>query len=182
MVKNGIRLVVRDLEEYFFCPLVFYFSVALGHGRADRFWAEVGKKVEKDVEKKISERFEVLKKDFEVESERLRVRGKVDYVVRADPFAALEVKYSHSIRPWWKYSAVLYGILLEETVGKPVKTSFIYLTESERVEKIRIGDEDRRFVERSIRDCFEILSGKIPKASASRSCENCDYRNMCEFA
>jgi len=174
------KLWVRDVEEYLFCPMVFYFSVVLGHGRVEGYWADLGKEVEKDIEPIIAEKFEIFAKEFEVESARLGVKGKIDFVVRDGKYLApLEVKYSYSLKPWWKYSAVLYGILLEESVKVPVKKSYIFLTESNVIKPINITDEYRMFIEKVIKECYEILNGKEPKPSKSKSCRNCDFNHMC---
>ena len=180
MVRAGIRLWVRDIEEYFFCPMVFYFSVALGMERAEGYWAELGKDIQRDVESIIAERFEIFAREYEVESERLGVRGKIDYVIRDGNYLVpLEVKYSHSLKSWWRYSAVLYGILLEDTIEKPVKRCYVFLTESNSIKTIDITDEDRIFVTKAVKDCYEILNGKIPKPSKSKSCKNCDFKHIC---
>lgn len=175
-----MKLWVRDVEEYFFCPMVFYFSVVLGHERIKGYWADLGKEIQQDVESVIAQKFDVFAKEFEVESEKLGVRGKIDFVVRDEKhLAPLEVKYSYSLKPWWKYSAVLYGILLEDNIGKPVKRSYVFLTESNRIIKIDITDESRAFVENAVGNCHEILNGKTPKPSKSKSCRNCDFEHMC---
>lgn len=174
-------LSVRDIEEYFFCPMVFYFSVVLGQERFKGYWADLGKDLQKDVEKVIVERFDVVAKEFRVESERLRVRGKIDFVVKDDDrLAPLEVKYSHSLKPWWKYSAILYAILLEDSTDKPVKRCYVFLTESDKIKAVKVTDENRNFVESSVRKCYEILGGKTPKPSKSRSCRNCDFKYICK--
>jgi CRISPR-associated exonuclease Cas4 len=180
MAKTGIRLWVRDVEEYLFCPMVFYFSVVLGNERIKGYWADLGKEIQRDVESKIAQKFDVFAKEFEVESERLGVRGKIDFVVRdGKSLAPLEVKYSYNLKPWWKYSAVLYGILLEDCIKKPVKRCYVFLTESDRFCVVDITDESRTFVEKAVKDCYEILNGKDPKPSKSKSCRNCDFNRMC---
>jgi len=163
-----MKLWVRDVEEYF-CPMVFYFSVVLGHDRVKGYRADLGKEIQQDVDSVITRRFDVFAREFEVESERLGVKGKVDFVVRdGKHLAPLEVKYSHSLKPWWRYSAVLYGILLEDSIGKPVKRSYLFLTGSDRIAEIDITDESRIFVEKAVRDCHEILRGREPKPSESK--------------
>ena len=175
-----MKLWVRDIEEYLFCPMVFYFSVVLGLKTPKGYWADLGKDVQRDVESIIAERFEIYAKEFGVESERLGVKGKVDFVVRdGKSLAPLEVKYSYSLKPWWRYSAVLYGILLEDSIGKPVKRCYVYLTESDKFHMVNITDESRTFVEKVVRDCYEILNGKDPKPSKSKSCRNCDFNRTC---
>lgn len=164
--------------------MVFYFSVVLVHERAKGYWADLGKEIQQDVESAIAQKFDIFAKEFEVESERLGVRGKIDFVVRdGKSLAPLEVMYSYSLKPWWRYSAVLYGILLGDCINKPVKRCYVFLTESNRFRPINITDDGRVFVEKAVRDCYEILNGKSPKPSKSKSCRNCDFSHMCsEFS
>ncbi len=173
-------LYVRDIEEFLFCPMVFYFSVVLGMETPKGYWADLGKEIQENVESAIKGRFEIFAKEFDVSSERLGVKGRVDYVVRDGKYLApLEVKYSHSLKPWWRYSAILYGILLEDTIGKPVKRCYLFLTESGKIKSIDLTDEGRAFVEKAVKNCYEILNSKNPKPSKSKSCRNCDYRHVC---
>jgi len=177
-------LWVRDVEEFLFCPMVFYFSVALGMGRDTGLWAELGKEIQKDAESQIERRFEIFAREFEVESERLRVKGRIDFVVKAeDELVPLEIKYSSSVKPWWRYSLVLYALLLEDRLRKPVKFGYLYLTESDKIVRIDVSDGDRAFVERAVNECHKILRGKAPKPSKSKSCKNCDFKDVCsEFS
>ncbi|ADC66000.1 CRISPR-associated protein Cas4 [Ferroglobus placidus DSM 10642] len=179
-MKQKVKLWVRDVEEFFFCPMVFYFSVVLGISKDEGYWAELGKEIQEEAEQVIAKSFEVQAKEFRLESEKLGVVGKADFVVKDGNFLApLEVKYSSKLKPWWKYSAILYAIMLEEVIKKPVKRAFIYLTEANRIVSVEIRDEDRKFVVESVKNCHEILRGKQPKAKVSKSCENCDYKQMC---
>jgi len=60
MVRTGIKLWVRDVEEYLFCPMVFYFSVVLGMETPKGYWADLGKEMQRDVESVIAGRFEIF--------------------------------------------------------------------------------------------------------------------------
>ena len=35
------------------------------------------------------------------------------------------------------------------------------------------------FLKKVIKECYEVLNGKEPKPSKSRSCRNCDFDHMC---
>ena len=69
--------------------------------------------------------------------------------------------------------------MLEDSIGKPVKRSYVFLTESDKIVKIDITDENSIFVENAVKRCYEILNGKMPKPSKSKSCRNCDFNHMC---
>lgn len=175
-----VLLSVREVEEYFFCPLLFYYKSYLGMETQKGFWADLGKKAQEEAEKEIRKRFEILGKEMELRSDRLNVVGKVDFVVKkGEEIAPLEVKYSGRLRPWWKYSIVLYGMLLEDQMKKPVKSGIILVTRGMKFINVKIGDGERRFVELSLERCRRIMEGEIPRAYRSRSCENCDLRERC---
>jgi len=58
----------------------------------------------------------------------------------------LEVKFSGRLRPWWKYSISLYAMLLEDSIGRPVKSGVVLVTRGMRFIEVRVGDSERRFV------------------------------------
>ncbi len=180
MVKKF--LIARDVEEYFFCPMVFYFVVALGQERFKGYWSDVGKEVEAEAEKEIAKRFKIVAKGYEVQSERLCVRGKIDYLVEdVDALVPVEVKYSAKVRSWWKYSLALYCILLEDTINKPVKHGYLYLSEKKEFVKIYITDYIRNYVEDCVTKCHEIVEKHyVPKPRKMLSCKNCDFRDICK--
>lgn len=47
-MEQKVKLWVRDVEEYFFCPMVFYFSVVLGISKNEGYWAELGKEFRRE--------------------------------------------------------------------------------------------------------------------------------------
>ncbi len=176
----GRYLVVREIEEYFYCPMVFYFSTVLGQGKLIGSWAELGKKVQEKVKEKIKKKFEVVEEEFEVFSERLGVRGKIDFLLKG--YEPLEIKYSSKIKPWWKYSLVLYAIIIEDMFRRPVKRAWLYLSERNKAVKIKIYDEDRMFVEESVKRCQKILNKFEEPRPFKFRCKNCDYRDICTHA
>ena len=176
-------LIVREIEEYFFCPRAFYIMVALGQERPIGFWSDLGKEIEEEVANKLQKIFKRVERGRLIENKRLGVVGKIDLIVyEGNSVAPLEIKYSAKVRPWWRYSLVLYAILLEEDIKKPVKHAYLYLTEAkkEKLVKVDIRDADREYVEACVRKCREIVEGFVePKPMTSKSCENCDYKHIC---
>jgi CRISPR-associated exonuclease Cas4 len=177
---EGVLLSVREIEEYFFCPLLFYYRNYLGIDTQEGFWAYLGKRAQEEAEEEIRKRFEILGKEVELRSDRLGVVGKVDFIVgRGREIMPLEVKFSGRLRPWWKYSISLYAMLLEDSIGRPVKSGVVLVTRGMRFIEVRVGDSERRFVIGAIEKCRRIMEGEIPRAYRSRSCENCDFKNRC---
>ncbi len=180
MVFQGKWLRVRDLEEYFFCPRMFYYIHVLGIEREPGLWSSIGKEVQEEVSGFIHESFRVVGEEVFLESMELGVRGRIDYLVETSTgLAPLEVKYSKRIRPWWKYVLVLYALLVEDQYGKPVKQAYM-VTSSKKTFIVNIEDHDRRYVLESINRARKILDGEtIPRPHYSKTCINCDYKKHC---
>ncbi|MEM3372058.1 MAG: CRISPR-associated protein Cas4 [Candidatus Korarchaeum sp.] len=167
------------MEEYFFCPMVFYFRNALGMNTERGLWSDLGKEVQREVSERVREMFEILGEEVELRSERIGLIGKVDFVVRSwRGLAPLEVKYSRRARVWWRYTLVAYAMLLEESFSRPVREAYLYLVGG-RLIRLSVRDQDRRTVLRALGECREIMEGKVPRLYESKSCANCDFRGMC---
>jgi CRISPR-associated exonuclease Cas4 len=173
-------LTVRDLEEYFFCPRMFYYKHVLGIDRGPGLWSDLGREVQEELSGFVEENYRVVGHEVYMESARLRLRGRVDYVVETrDGLAPLEIKYSRRLKPWWKYTIVAYALLVEEYYGRPVKHGYLVIPGPNTM-RIDIMDEDRAYVLEAIRNCERILRGEyIPRPYRSPSCTNCDYRDIC---
>lgn len=173
-------LTVRDLEEYFYCPRMFYLKHVLGMRRPVGLWSGLGMEVQEELARYIEENYRVVRREALIEDVELGVRGRVDYVVEDPPgLAPLEVKYSRRIKPWWRYTIVLYALLLEASMGKPVKRGYIVFP-GPRVRVVEIYDSDRGYVVDSVKKCRRILGGEaVPRPYVSNSCINCDYRVVC---
>jgi CRISPR-associated exonuclease Cas4 len=179
-VSRRVWLSVRDVEEYFFCPRMFYYKHVLGDIRESGLWSSIGSTVQSELSDFVRKNFEVVEEEAYLEDEMLGVRGRVDYIVKDNYLLApLEIKYSRRLKPWWKYTITLYGILLENKYGVPVKRGYMVIP-GPKIIVFDIMDHDRRYVLESINKCRDILSGKyVPKPYFSHSCINCDYRNRC---
>ncbi|WP_248784116.1 CRISPR-associated protein Cas4 [Desulfurococcus mucosus] len=179
---RGSWLLVRDLEEYFFCPFAFYLSRVAGEARAPGLWSEVGKDVQAELSSHVESRYKVIGREVFLESVRLRLRGRVDYVVELHGLPApLEVKHSRRLRPWWKYTLVAYAMLAEEKYSKPVKQALLILPGPREI-RLEVASEDRRRVEEALTAATAILEGRLtPRPYESRSCINCDYSAACRL-
>lgn len=175
-------LIVRDLEEYFFCPRMFYLKHVLGYSCKPGQWSQLGKDIQQELSKHIHVLFNVVGEEVYLESPRLFLRGRVDYIVDIGyGLAPLEIKYTRRIRPWWRYTLVLYSLLTEEVYNKPVKEAYI-MTISRNIYRIYISDHDRNYVINSLDRARRIIEGRdVPRMYRSRSCINCDYKVYCNI-
>ena len=168
---------VRELEEFFFCPRMFYLHVVKGIEVPKGFWCDIGRLEQERVREKIKSMFKNVEEEVYIESKELCLCGKIDLVV--DEVVPLEVKFSRSVKPWWRYSLVAYSLLLEDTVGKPVKRALLLLTPRDKIVEIAIYEEDREVVLRAIKECIEILEKEKEVKGKEWNCRRCDFRRYC---
>jgi len=171
------RLSVRQVEEYIFCPMVFYFKEVLGIEAPVGLWSAVGRQVQEELAAAVEERFKVIGRQVYIESSRLPLCGTVDYVVEGP--APLEIKYTKRLKPWWKYTLVLYALLVEEAYGRPVKAAYL-ATPGPSFLRLLISDHDRQFALHALNSALKVLHGETPRPHESKSCRNCDYRWLCK--
>ena len=171
---------VRMLEEYIFCPMMYYYKYVLGITNIPSLWSIVGNKVQEELSRYVEEKFKIIDKQKYLESRKHRLAGIVDYIVEyRNGIAPLEIKYSKRLRPWWKYTLVAYALLIEENYLKPVKTAILLIPGPKTI-IININDSDREYIEKTIEDMKQILEGrKEPKPT--KTCTNCDYKNICHY-
>ncbi len=170
-------LTVRDLEEYFFCPRMFYLHVVRGIEIPKGFWCEIGKEYEKIAKTFVEKTFKEVIKGFELESKNLKLKGRPDFIVEG--MKPLEIKCSSSLKPWWKYTLIAYALLIEDAFNRPVKQGFLLLLPEYKVIEVNIFDEDRKFVINSIKKCFEILGREIFPKGNKLNCNSCDFKTLC---
>lgn len=173
---------VRMLEEYVFCPMMFYYKYVLGIRNPPNLWSVVGNKVQEELSHYVEENYEVIAKQAYLESRRYGLTGIVDYIVKyQDTPTPLEIKYSKRMKPWWKYTLVAYALLIEENYDKPVKTAILVIP-GPRTIIINITDSDRKHILKTLENMKKTIEGtKQPKPTPSKTCTNCDYRNICPY-
>lgn len=169
---------VRMLEEYIFCPLIFYYKYVLGITNIPSLWSTIGLDIQEELTSYVEENYKILEKQAFLKSEKYCLTGVVDFIIEyMNNPAPLEIKYSKKIKPWWKYTLTAYALLIEEKYLKPVKTAVLILPGPKTI-IINITDNERRYVEKTIQNMKKIFEEtKQPKPT--RNCTNCDYKNIC---
>jgi len=160
---------------------MYYYKHVLGIARKPGLWSELGKEIQEELSKYVEQNFKIIDKEVYLEDQDLGICGRVDYVVEDNNgVAPLEVKYTKKLKPWWKYTIVAYALLMETKYGKPVKNGYLLIPKPVVI-KINITDSHRRYILESIDKIRAILNGRyIPRQQTTRSCRNCDYRDICD--
>jgi len=187
----SIHLRVNDLKQYAYCPRIVFYQYAMPVQRKATFKMEHGKIVEEKLEqlerrRKLREyglaegerRFQVW-----LTSSRLGLSGRLDLLIttRRGAFPVdfkdtrERVHHNHHIQ------LCAYALLIEDVVGTPVSTGFIYrvprddvvvvdITPQLRVETMGALDEIRQM----------IRIERMPEPTPVRArCTDCEYRNYC---
>ncbi len=171
---------VRMIEEYTYCPMLIYYKYVLGIRRQPSLWSNVGLHIQEELSSYVEERYRVIDRQVCLKSKSLGIIGVVDYVVEHNNMPApLEIKYSRRLKPWWKYTLIAYAVLLEENIGKPIKTALLVMPGPKTI-ILNIRENDRRYLINTVHTIQMILEeGKQPRPRPFRTCRSCDYRDLC---
>lgn len=175
-------LSVRMIEEYFYCPMLIHYKYVLGIKKPPSLWSTLGLQVQEELSGYVEENYRVIGRQVRLESKKHGLVGVVDYIVEySGGHAPLEIKYSGKLRPWWKYTLIAYAILIEENYGRPVKIALL-VTPGPTTKILTIRENDRKYLEKTVRKIKRILDGKDQaKPHPSRTCRNCDYKDICQY-
>jgi CRISPR-associated exonuclease Cas4 len=190
-----VPLTVTHVLEHLYCPRFTYFEyvLAVPERQERRPLVQQGRQVHAErrrinphyVRKKLG----VVRRQFDVPlvSQRLGVRGTVDEALTlADgsmaPFDYKFAPYGGSVYHNQKVQSVLYGMLLAEAFGVPVRKGFLcYVRSKHRVVEVEHTAADVAEAEQVVREILAVVqTGTFPRATAWKArCRDCCYRNIC---
>ncbi len=182
-LKTTPILSVRDIEEYIFCPRLFYYRVFLSRESFQKFWKEAGRKFEAEqiliIKNKFTDEFTFIEPQV-YESRKYRIRGKPDFILKHKKFKYYvvgDVKNSNRVKNEFVTTLAVYALLLEDCGVTPVKRALLVL--QRRIEWINITDSLREKAKYYIKAAHKVVkSGKIPKGNW-KNCRLCDFREYC---
>ncbi|NPV80777.1 MAG: CRISPR-associated protein Cas4 [Firmicutes bacterium] len=187
-----LQLRVTDVKQFVYCPRVVYFSYLLPIEKKVTRKMEYGKEehIELDrLEKRRTFRAYELTDDAErrfhvnLSSERLALSGVLDMLlVQGNAYYPVEFKYTR--RPPelnHKYQLMAYAMLLEDTVGKPVRAGFVYVSEDRIAYPIDFTPNMRKFVREILASIREMIKREqMPhRARQKKKCVDCEFRRFC---
>ncbi|MDD2506442.1 MAG: CRISPR-associated protein Cas4 [Synergistaceae bacterium] len=186
-----------EVMEYMYCPRFLYYMNVLGIDQHEhrRHLVNKGRDIHKLklVQNKdyIRSRIGIEEKlaDVYMSSQNLRLVGKVDEVLLLkNGFAApLDYKWAsweNRIYKTLKMQQTLYSLLIEEHFGKRVNMAYIvYVRSKNHLQPLEISDAMKQYALHVLDKIFDIIhKGRYPSVrSNKRKCEDCTYRNLCDF-
>jgi CRISPR-associated exonuclease Cas4 len=187
----SVGLRVNDLKQYAYCPRIVFYQYAMPVQRKATFKMEHGKAVEDKLEhlerrRKLREyglaegtrRFQVW-----LTSQRLALSGRLDLLITtARGRFPVDFKDTREpVRHNHRVQLCAYALLVEDSLGQPVSTGFIYRVPRADVVVVDITPELR--VEtlsmlQAIRAMIQAERMPAPTPVGAR-CTDCEYRNYC---
>lgn len=188
-------ITITHVLEHLYCPRFTYFEHVLAvPERQERRWkVQKGREVHLERQKinksYLRKKLGVVDRRFDVPlaSQALGVRGVADEVLTLDDGSLAPFDYKFAKAPARPYrnqriQAVLYGMLIEETFGKPVRKGFLCYTRSNyKVVELAIDQRARQAARQAVAEVLEVIQlGWLPEATRYPSrCTDCCYRNIC---
>lgn len=194
-MTSTIPLTVTHLHEHLYCPRFTFFEhvLQIPERQERRQLVRTGRQAHED-RTKINPRY-LRKKLGVVErcanvplaSARLGIRGIVDEVLTLEdgtmaPFDYKFTQWNGQVHFNLKMQSVVYGLLIEETFGKPVHGGWLcYLRSKHRVEEVEHTSADKVEAEAMLREILAVIYGETyPEATKFKArCKDCCYRNVC---
>lgn len=188
---------VTDLKQWTYCPRVVYYRYCLPDIRPVTDLMRLGITSHRDEvgrEERRSLRtygLTVGERAFDVElrSERLQLRGRLDLAIAVpdstSPNAeAIVIEYKESERvdaTHFKLQLAVYGLLLEEVWGLPVKRGFLYSIPLRQATPVPLTPTLRRKAEDTCGALrAAVVQERMPPPPASRRpCVSCEFRRFC---
>jgi CRISPR-associated exonuclease Cas4 len=175
---------VSDVVQYLYCPRKVYFIKVMGL-KVTKPKMDVGREVHDNVAKSMKRRKidgELIENVY-LESHRYGIKGCVDAIIkRGDEYIPVDVKFSKfkSVFYGWKMQLVAYALLVEENFGCTVSKGYVYLVTDGKWVEVEITPEDRKALERIIKNVNEIiLEEKYPSVQKSKMCNYCEMLKLC---
>jgi CRISPR-associated exonuclease Cas4 len=181
--------------EHLYCPRFTYFEYVLGIGEHQerRTLVQKGRQVHLERRKinatYLRKKLGVVRRQFDVPlaSVALGVRGVVDEVFTLADGSMAPFDYKFAGEPAGVYhnqqvQSTLYGLLIRETFGVPVRRGFVCYTRSNhKVVELPFSEEDFAEATRIVQEVLAIIrTGVFPRATSWKArCRDCCYRNIC---
>jgi CRISPR-associated exonuclease Cas4 len=189
-------LTVTDLKQYTYCPRIVYYTYCLPLIRPVTFKMTHGIAAHEQAPGKARRR--TLKAYGLTRGERhfdvwlasaLGLRGRIDLIIETDENATctpelIPVEYKHTRRAagrHWKRQLAAYGLMLEETWGRPVRRGFFYYLPSRQSEAVALTSRLRADVAATVDAMRHMIEREAmpPPPKRRRPCVDCEFRRFC---
>ena len=184
-------LKVTDLKQYVYCPRILYFTYVLPVPHPVTRKMDFGKiehlKLDRLERRRKLKRYglEQGERIFHTQfySKRLGLQGKLDLHIQYEK-ENYPVEFKHSSKLQFNHKVQLagYALLLEEKLGRPVRTGFLYLIPKEEIIPVQMTQDLRDYIHDTLKDIRRVVTkARWPKATTQRHrCRECEYRRYCQ--
>jgi CRISPR-associated exonuclease Cas4 len=192
---DTLPLTVTHLLEHLYCPRFTYFEYVLGipERQEKRTLVQKGRAVHEERRHTnpnyLRKKLRVVARQFDVPlaSAALGVRGSVDEVLTLEDGSMAPFDYKFAEAPAQVYhnqkmQSALYGLLIRETFGVPVRRGFLcYVRSKHQIVTLEHTEDDYAEVRRTLAEILEVIrTGLFPPATKCKArCRDCCYRNIC---
>lgn len=191
-------VTVGDVKQYLYCPKIIYFDQILHVPKPPDLKLDYGKEIHDEMTRKDKRRKGAIFYDpfldqaeklfkVELESERLGLRGVLDYLIKTKgEYIPIDYKSGFSNRGMvhlnHKYQLAAYALLVEESFDTIVRRGYVHYSKDRINAKIDISDEVRRRTMKMIQEIRNIVEEEIEPARTrvSARCIDCEYKRYCE--
>ncbi len=190
-----VPLTVTHMHEHLYCPRFTYFEyvLAIPERQERRQLVQIGRRVHEERKRVnpnyLRKKLGVVGRRFDVPlaSRQLGVRGAVDEVLTLEDGTMAPFDYKFAEDPGQVYhnlkvQSALYGVLIREVFGVPVRRGFLcYVRSAHRVVTLEHSEADFEEAEAVVREVLEVIQrGVFPPATRWKArCQDCCYRNVC---
>ncbi len=123
--------------------------------------------------------------DYSIKSDKLKLSGKIDKVMKRDNLVPIEIKTSNPGSGIWggdRLQICAYAMLLEEKFNEKIPFGFVEYTKIAEQRPVMTTEQIRRRVINARDSVIDILEGEIPEIcphGSGKKCEACDFRESC---
>ena len=190
-----IPLTVTHLLEHLYCPRFTFFEHVLRvpERQERRPLVQIGRQAHEERRRinpaYLRKKLGVTARQFDVPlaSPALGIRGSVDEVLTLADGAMAPFDYKFAEDPGQVYlnlkmQSVVYGLLIEEVFGAPVRKGWLcFIRSKHRVVEVPHSEADKREARAVLAEVLSVIREELfPPATKYRArCRDCCYRNVC---
>ena len=183
-------LTVVDIKHYAYCPRIVYFTHVLHlNERITEAMLYGSESHDESIVAPVAAKLKASKiiRSLELTSSRLRLRGKLDYllITKFGELIPVEVKWAEplggSIKRDHKLQLASYALMIEENFGKTVKRAVVYYTRARKLLTVPLDENVKNEARRILNAIDNIISNEEqPKTAKSKHCVNCGFKEYCK--
>jgi CRISPR-associated exonuclease Cas4 len=181
---------ITDLKQYIYCPRIFFYHACLPDIRPVTYKMEAGIDAHDFERKRAARRTLHMYQlpegkrhlDVRLTSTVLTLTGEVDEAVETDTeLIPVDYKLARQAGYHFKLQLAAYGMLLEETFGKPVRRGFLYLLPTRKAVEVPITAKMCLTIRQALHTMHDIQEREqMPQATDWRQrCADCEFRRFC---